>query len=215
MKKSLLINAGLALAAAGFIAITTSTDVSAHGYVQKPISRGYQAALEKNTLGWTGAFNKYGKVIDDPQSLEAEQGYPSKGPADGRIASADGAVDDFIMDTQTSSFWKKQTIYTGSNSFTWNYTADHPTTKWHYYITKNGWNPNKPLTRSSFELIGTVSGNGQSSSKKPTHQITIPSNRVGYHVILAVWDVADTDNAFYNVIDANILPRSVLSDVEQ
>ncbi|MGG5359132.1 MULTISPECIES: lytic polysaccharide monooxygenase [unclassified Enterococcus] len=215
MKKSLLINAGLAMAAAGVMAITTSTDVSAHGYIQQPISRSYQASLEKSTLGWQGAFNKYGKVIDDPQSLEAEKGYPEKGPADGKIASADGAVGDFIMDTQTATFWKKQTISTGTNNFTWNYTATHPTSKWTYYITKNGWNPDRPLTRDSFEKIGTISGEGQQANRRPTHQVTIPSNRVGYHVILAVWDVDDTDNAFYNVIDANIVPRTVLSDLEQ
>lgn len=29
--------------------------------------------------------------------------------------------------------------------------------------------------------------------------------RNGYHVILAVWDVADTSNAFYNVIDVNLV----------
>lgn len=27
---------------------------------------------------------------------------------------------------------------------------------------------------------------------------------MGYHVILAIWDISDTANAFYNVIDANI-----------
>ena len=34
--------------------------------------------------------------------------------------------------------------------------------------------------------------------------IDIPANRNGYHVILAVWDIADTVNAFYNVIDVNV-----------
>jgi chitin-binding protein len=32
----------------------------------------------------------------------------------------------------------------------------------------------------------------------------VPANRSGYHVILAIWDVADTVNAFYNVIDVNV-----------
>ena len=33
----------------------------------------------------------------------------------------------------------------------------------------------------------------------------MPTDRSGYHVILAVWDVADTANAFYNVIDVNLI----------
>lgn len=32
----------------------------------------------------------------------------------------------------------------------------------------------------------------------------IPANRTGYHIILAVWDVDDTANAFYNVMDVNV-----------
>ncbi len=32
----------------------------------------------------------------------------------------------------------------------------------------------------------------------------MPANRTGYHVILAIWEVADTENAFYNVIDVNV-----------
>ncbi|WP_321158336.1 lytic polysaccharide monooxygenase, partial [Providencia stuartii] len=32
----------------------------------------------------------------------------------------------------------------------------------------------------------------------------IPTDREGYHVILAIWDVADTNNAFYQVIDVNL-----------
>ncbi len=38
-------------------------------------------------------------------------------------------------------------------------------------------------------------------------------DRSGYHVILAVWDVADTANAFYNVIDVNLI-NDVKPDIE-
>ena len=82
----------------------------------------------------------------------------------------------------------------------------HRTTKWHYYITKPGWNPNEPLNRASFEKIAEVSHDGTLPVVGDTHSITIPEDRIGYHVILAVWDIADTQNAFYNVIDANITP---------
>ena len=33
---------------------------------------------------------------------------------------------------------------------------------------------------------------------------------LGYHVILAVWDVADTANAFYNVIDVDVKGDSAI-----
>ncbi len=212
MKKVAQVGLGLILATISFTALKT-TDVSAHGYVAQPISRAYQGHIEKDS-NWSIAFEKYGAAIDDPQSLEAPKGFPAGGPADGKIASANGAVGDFKLDQQTADFWKKQNLTTGPNKFTWHFTADHATTKWHYYITKNGWNPNKVLSRDEFQFIGEVTAGGASSSTNPTHTINIPSDHFGYHVILAVWDVDNTSNAFYNVIDANIQSPTLLTSLE-
>ena len=183
-------------------------EASAHGYVQSPISRGYQGHLDRNS-NWTAAFQKYGAVINEPQSLEALKGYPQAGPADGQIASAGGSLGDFNLDQQTSSLWTKQSIDQGANLFTWRYTVGHATTKWHYYMTKADWNPNDKLERSDFELIGTINHNGTPATTT-SHAINVPSDRLGYHVILAVWDVADTANAFYNVIDVDVKGDSAI-----
>lgn len=178
----------------------------AHGYVESPASRSYQGSLEKNTLGYSAALAKYGAVINEPQSLEYKKGFPELGPPDGHIASANGVLGDFILDLQTADRWKKTDITTGVNSFIWKYRAYHSTAKWHYYITKQGWDPNKPLERASLELIGTIEGNGAIPTDNTPHKISVPNDRKGYHVILAVWDVADTVNAFYSVIDVNVMP---------
>lgn len=71
-------------------------------------------------------------------------------------------------------------------------------------MTKQGWDQNAPLVRDELELIGTVEHDGSAASNNPTHQVKIPDNRSGYNVILAVWDVADTPNAFYQVIDVDV-----------
>lgn len=71
-------------------------------------------------------------------------------------------------------------------------------------MTKKGWNPDQPLARKDLELIGTVKHDGSAASNNLSHTITVPENRSGYNVILAVWDVEDTKNAFYNVIDVNV-----------
>jgi Uncharacterized protein conserved in bacteria len=60
-----------------------------------------------------------------------------------------------------------------------------------------------------FELIPEVQHDGSRASTNPDHMITVPSDRSGYHVILAVWDVADTVNAFYNAIDVNVTGEGV------
>ncbi|HDR4482917.1 TPA: lytic polysaccharide monooxygenase [Bacillus cereus] len=171
----------------------------AHGFVEKPGSR---AALCSQNYG---ALNSNcGNIMYEPQSLEAPKGFPQGGPADGKIASAGGLFGG-ILDQQTADRWFKNTIKGGENTFTWKYTAPHSTSQWHYYITKKGWNPNKPLTRMDFEPIGTVKHDGSAASNNLSHKINVPTDRSGYHVILAVWDVADTVNAFYNVIDVNLI----------
>ncbi|EEL67526.1 lytic polysaccharide monooxygenase [Bacillus mycoides] len=171
----------------------------AHGFVEKPGSR---AALCSQNYG---ALNlNCGNVMYEPQSLEAPKGFPQGGPVDGKIASAGGLFGG-ILDQQTADRWFKNTIKGGENTFTWKYTAPHLTSQWHYYITKKGWDPNKPLTRADFEPIGTVKHDGSAASNNLSHKINVPTDRSGYHVILAVWDVADTVNAFYNVIDVNLV----------
>ncbi|MEI5993760.1 lytic polysaccharide monooxygenase [Candidatus Enterococcus mansonii] len=207
MKKKLLGLALMSTVILGGAGLLNVEQADAHGYVEKPAARGYQGSLDKNTIGWTAAMEKYGMVITNPQSLEFDKGFPQAGPADGRIASAQGGkgqIADFVMDSTGADRWTKQDINTGVNTFTWHYTAPHSTTKWHYYMTKVGWNPEKPLARADFDFLGEVKHDGSAASNNKSHQITIPENRTGYHVILAVWDVADTANAFYNVIDVNV-----------
>lgn len=203
-KKSL----GAVALTAGIISTTLiPQNAYAHGFVEKPGSR---SALCSSTYG---ALNvNCGSVMYEPQSLEAPKGFPQGGPVDGQIASAGGKFGG-ILDQQTANRWFKNTITGGENTFTWKYTAPHLTSKWHYYITKKGWNPNKALTRADFEPIGTVQHDGSAASNNLTHKINVPTDRSGYHVILAVWDVADTANAFYNVIDVNLI-NDVKPDIE-
>lgn len=193
--------------AAGLIGM--ANNASAHGFVSSPHSRAYQAQIDAQLLGWDAGIAAFGNVISQPQGLEAPKGYPTLGPLDGSIASANGVLDggnigSNKLDIQNASKWTKQEITTGINEFTWTYTATHPSTKWHYYMTKQGWDVNAPLNRDEMELIGTIQHDGSQAENNPTHKVDVPENRSGYNVILAVWDVADTPNAFYQVIDVNV-----------
>ncbi|MEJ9209739.1 lytic polysaccharide monooxygenase, partial [Paenibacillus larvae] len=76
---------------------------------------------------------------------------------------------------------------------------------WKYYITKKDWDPNKPITRADLELIGQIDEGGKKPSSTVTHEINVPTDRNGYHVILGVWEIADTANAFYQVVDVNLV----------
>lgn len=165
---------------------------SAHGYVESPASR---ALLCKQ-----GVNKDCGAVTYEPQSLEAPGNFPNAGPADGKIASAGGVFPK--LDEQSANRWAKVPMTSGANTFTWNLTAAHATDKWQYYITKENWDPNSPLKRSDLELFCTIDDGGKRPPFQVSHDCVVPE-RTGYHVILAYWEVYDTANAFYNVIDAN------------
>lgn len=176
-----------------------------HGYVSSPPSRNLLCKQGKNV--------NCGALQYEPQSLEALSGYPSGGPADGRIASASQAAFS-AMDEQTITRWAHQPMQSGVQNFSWTFTANHVTRNWRYYITRQDWNPNQTVTRAAFESTPfcTADGNMQKPPMVVTHSCNVPS-RNGYQLILAVWEVGDTVNSFYNLIDADFkggtLPTSL------
>lgn len=190
MVRGCLVAAGLMVAG-----LVSPSAADAHGYVNGPYSRAQACALELNT--------DCGDVIYEPQSLEAPKGFPASGPADGQIASAGGLFGG-NLDAQTSTRWYENNVATGPQTFTWTNTAPHATSQWRYYMTTQGWDPNAPLSRAALELIATVDHDGTAPGPSTAHTVRIPTDRTGYHVVLAVWDIADTTNAFYNAIDVNV-----------
>ncbi|WP_242540201.1 lytic polysaccharide monooxygenase [Trinickia mobilis] len=171
-------------------------NASAHGWLDQ--GRNYLCKTKQNT--GCGEW-----ILYDTQSLEGPDRYPDTGPKDGTLASAGKTLP---LNEQTADRWKKVDIKTGRNTFKWHHTAPHKTRDYRFFITKKGWNPNKPLTRDSFESTPFCSL--EYDQKFPPYDLpmecNVPSDRSGYHVILSVWDVGDTAASFYNVMDANIVP---------
>ncbi|USD40086.1 N-acetylglucosamine-binding protein GbpA [Vibrio sp. SCSIO 43135] len=198
---SQLIKSTLALAIIGF-----SSNVVAHGYVSE-VEEGVAAsrgALCSFPAPDTGEKNtNCGDAQYEPHSLEGEEGFPELGPKDGEIAGA-GLERFSNLNEQTADRWVKRPITAGIQNFEWTFTVNHVTRDWKYYITQPNWNPNGVLARSSFDLTPfcVIDGGMVQPPMRVVHQCDVPE-REGYHVILAVWDVGDTDKAFYNVIDVN------------
>ncbi|WP_182380099.1 lytic polysaccharide monooxygenase [Nocardioides sp. WS12] len=176
-------------------------------------AHGYVAGGAVTSRAAMSANADRGAVQYEPQSLEAPKGFPAAGPADGQIASAGGKFGG-NLDAQSSTRWAKNPVRSGPIAITWTYTAAHATSQWRYYLTTPGWDQNAPLARKGFELIKTVDHDGSKASNNLTHSVTIPANRTGYHVLLAVWDIADTANAFYNVIDLDVSGTAPPADVQ-
>ncbi|WP_392893564.1 N-acetylglucosamine-binding protein GbpA [Pseudomonas migulae] len=187
-------------------AMLASQTVSAHGYMEVPPSR----AL----LCQKGDNKECGNAQYEPQSVgETFKGFPAGsgggvglGPKDGEIAS--GSHPAFsALDAQSATRWQLTEIKDRNIDFQWRYTQAHPATKHEYFITRNGWSVNESLKRASFESTPfcVVDGNHQLPVSGAKHNCTIPEDKSGQHVILGIWTVGDTDAAFYNVVDVNIL----------
>ena len=197
--KAKLYAAALGLATAGTFVLSTG-GASAHGYTDQPLSR------QKMCAANGGIVANCGDIQWEPQSVEGLKGFPAAGPADGRICSANhtnfGQLDQ--PKTPAGTAWPTTKVTAGANyTFRWQFTAMHATTDFKYFITKTGWNQNHALTRADLETTPflTVPYNGQRPPATLTHTGTLPGGRSGHHVILGVWTVADTTNAFYSCAD--------------
>lgn len=183
---------GLAIAGASLFATSSA---SSHGYTDNPISR--------QKLCANGTVTGCGSIQWEPQSVEGPKGFPAAGPADGKICSG-GNAGFAQLDDPRNGNWPATKVTAGQGfSFRWQFTARHATSDFRYYITKDGWDPTKPLTRADLEPqpFMTVPYGGKQPPATLTQQGTIPTQKSGKHIILSVWNVADTANAFYACSD--------------
>jgi chitin-binding protein len=171
---------------------------SAHGYTAQPPSRSYFCSI--------GVVQDCGDIQWEPQSVEGPKGFPRLGPSDGTICA--GGIGRFAeLDDPRGGNWPTTALTAGAGyDFVWHFTARHATSSFRYFITRDGWDPTQPLTRSQLDLTPflTVPWNGTQPTGDVTNHGTIPAGKHGRHLILGVWDIADTGNAFYSCADVEI-----------
>ncbi|MGW7351250.1 lytic polysaccharide monooxygenase auxiliary activity family 9 protein [Streptomyces sp. Z26] len=76
-----------------------------------------------------------------------------------------------------------------SHTFTWKLTARHRTSTWQYFV--------------GGQKVAEVNDNGAQPPETVSHNVNFGGIK-GKQKVLAVWNVADTGNAFYACIDVNI-----------
>ncbi|MEU3397711.1 lytic polysaccharide monooxygenase auxiliary activity family 9 protein [Streptomyces filamentosus] len=191
-KKTGLAAVALGVTAASLFATSTA---NSHGYTDSPISR--------QKLCANGTVTNCGDIRWEPQSVEGPKGFPAGGPADGTLCA--GGNSRFAqLDDPRGGAWPATQVTAGqSYTFRWQFTARHATTNFRYYITRQGWDPNQKLTRAALDPqpFLTVPYNNQQPPSTLSHSGTIPAGKTGRHLILAVWTIADTSNAFYACSD--------------
>jgi chitin-binding protein len=193
---------------------SSSTPAPLHGRVTTPPSRAalYLPEWVANEMEAGKFFPETAGGLSDPVAPDDVKNEAP--PVDGKIASV-GRSEALALDAPkdpSGSPWKRHPVASGESlTIEWAYTMPHKTRRWNYFITKSGWDPNKPLTRAQFETkpFHTVQLSCQPywacqtelNPPNPTSHTMTLLQRQGHHVILAVWEVADTARAFYQVID--------------
>ncbi|WP_017625483.1 lytic polysaccharide monooxygenase auxiliary activity family 9 protein [Nocardiopsis chromatogenes] len=119
-----------------------------------------------------------GPIKWEPQSVEGPKG----------LTSCSGGNEAFAELDDDSKGWSVEPVGT-SLDFTWTFTARHATSNWEYYV--------------GGDRVGTVDGNGQQPPSTVTHNVDL-SGYSGQQKVLAVWNIADTPNAFYACVDVNV-----------
>jgi len=183
-----------ATAVAAAVPLLTAVPAFAHGYTTSPPSRSYRCAQHQ--------VADCGSIQYEPQSVEGPKGFPQAGPPDGHICSANHG--EFAqLDEPRGGTWPAAAVTGGASyAFTWTFTAIHATTSFRYFVTKAGYDPARPLTRAALDSTPflQVNYNGQRPPNPVTHRGTLPA-RHGRQLIVAVWDIDDTANAFYSCAD--------------
>lgn len=169
--------------------------------------------------------------IYDPDAIDSGKGFPGTEagyvdpvgyndvwsgapPADGRICSA-GHNDTRAKLDDPNRNWPKKPVSSGETlTITWRFKMKHKARRFTYWLTKEGWDSSQPLAREHLDLTPVhevvndyVPYYGPEAEEKlmvsdPTvHEFQLPPREAGHHVLLAVWNVADTPAAFYQAID--------------
>src|SRR5690625_3138391 len=118
-----------------------------------------------------------GAIKYEPQSVEARKGSMKCSGGNERFSILDDESRDWPVTEVDNSITLK-----------WNITAAHATSTWEYFIDG--------------DLIEEYDQNGQRPPSTVSH--TISNLPQGQHTLLARWNVADTQNAFYSCIDIQV-----------
>lgn len=149
------------------------------GFAAPASAHGYVSSPpSRQALCAQGKVPDCGPIQYEPQSVEGPKG----------LKSCDGGKTQFAVLADNSRNWPATPVGT-SVTFNWVLTARHATSTWEYFIGN---------TR-----IAQFNDGGKQPNATVAHQVSL-AGYSGRQTILAVWNIADTANAFYNCVDVQI-----------
>ncbi|MCM6772600.1 lytic polysaccharide monooxygenase [Nocardia sp. CDC159] len=141
-------------------------------------AHGYVESRESRAVQCAKGLLPCGSIKYEPQSVEGPKG----------LKNCHANIPQFADLSDDSKPWKVHKVGQMVN-FTWKYTARHRTQNWQYFIGDT--------------KVGEFDGWNQMPDEKTTHHLHL-SGFQGKQKMLAVWNIGDTANAFYQCIDLDI-----------
>ncbi|KOX13204.1 lytic polysaccharide monooxygenase auxiliary activity family 9 protein [Nocardiopsis sp. NRRL B-16309] len=141
-------------------------------------AHGYVSAPPSRQAQCAAGWVECGGIKWEPQSVEGPKGLTSCSGGNARFSELD---DD-------DRGWYVTPVGT-SLTFTWTLTAMHSTADWEYYI--------------GGDRIAHFEDGGARPPSSVTHAVDL-SGYSGRQKVLAVWNIADTANAFYACVDVSV-----------
>ncbi|WUH99817.1 lytic polysaccharide monooxygenase [Spirillospora sp. NBC_00431] len=141
-------------------------------------AHGYVSAPMSRQAQCAKGIVQCGAIKYEPQSVEGPKG----------LRSCSGGNAGFRELDDDNKGWQATSVGR-SVTFTWTFTARHRTTNYVYYV--------------GGQQVANISGNNQQPPSTVSHQVNL-GGVSGRQKVLAVWNIADTANAFYACIDVNV-----------
>ncbi|WP_329107020.1 lytic polysaccharide monooxygenase [Micromonospora sp. NBC_01699] len=125
-----------------------------------------------------GRVANCGQIQWEPQSVEGPKG----------LRNCHANIGHFAVLSDESRNWPATSVGT-SLTFNWVLTARHSTSTWEYYIGN--------------QRVALFDDNGRQPGATVSHQVNL-GGFSGRQKLLAIWNIADTANAFYSCVDLQI-----------
>ncbi|MGW2411113.1 lytic polysaccharide monooxygenase auxiliary activity family 9 protein [Streptomyces tubercidicus] len=146
--------------------------------VSSASAHGYVSAPPSRQAQCAAGTVECGAIKWEPQSVEGPKG----------LTSCSGGNSQFAELDDDGKGWQATPVGT-SQTFNWRLTARHSTSTWQYFI--------------GGKKIAEFDDGGAQPPETVSHTVNF-GDITGRQKILAVWNIADTANAFYACIDVTI-----------
>ncbi|WP_240669858.1 lytic polysaccharide monooxygenase [Actinoplanes solisilvae] len=143
------------------------------------LAHGYVSSPpSRQALCASGAVSSCGPIQFEPQSVEGPKG----------LRSCDGGLSQFSVLADDARNWPAKSVES-KVTFSWVLTARHRTSTWDYFIGRT--------------KVASFDDGGAQPAAVVNHSLDL-SRFPGRQKVLAVWNIADTGNAFYNCVDLQV-----------